>query len=89
MVAATGTMRASPSEREMTTDEFVAWFNRLGLSEADLARRLETTQPTINRWHKGERRPPPYLWRALAHLAAEMEAERSRPSHRLPPQEGE
>lgn len=83
-MAVPSTMRASPSEHEMTTDEFVAWFDRLGLSEAELARHLETSQPTVNRWRKGERKPPPYLWRALAHLLAELEAERTQPNRRLP-----
>jgi DNA-binding transcriptional regulator YiaG len=56
----------------MTTDEFKAWFVRLGLSETELARRLDVTQPTINRWSTGQRKPPGYLWRALEHLEAEL-----------------
>lgn len=75
-------MAAPTPERDwMTTDEFRAWFARLGLSETELARRLDTTQPTINRWRTGERKPPGYLWRALEHLAAELEAE-GRPKRR-------
>ncbi len=66
-------------ERDMTTDEFNAWVRRLGLSEKDLAARLETTQPTINRWTTGQRKPPPFLWRALEHLERELADERRRP----------
>lgn len=69
------------AERDMTTAEFREWFARLGLDEAELARRLNTTQPTINRWRSGQRTPPGYLWRALEHLAAELAAER-RPKRR-------
>lgn len=64
------------NERDMTTDEFNKWFRRLGLPEKELARRLEITQPTINRWTTGQRTPPPYLRRALEHLEAELQAER-------------
>ena len=72
------TMVPLSNERDMTTDEFNVWFRRLGLSEKELARRLETTQPTINRWTTGQRKPPPYLRRALEHLEAELIAERRR-----------
>jgi DNA-binding transcriptional regulator YiaG len=65
------------NERDMTTDEFNAWVRRLGLPEKELARRLETTQPTINRWTTGRRKPPPFLWRALSHLEAELQRERT------------
>lgn len=64
--------------RDMTTAEFNAWFRRLGLSEKELARRLETTQPTINRWTTGQRKPPPYLWRALEHLERQLIDEKRR-----------
>jgi DNA-binding transcriptional regulator YiaG len=63
----------------MTPAEFRGWVTRLGLSEKELARRLDTTQPTINRWTTGQRTPPPYLWRALTHLEAELQEERRRP----------
>jgi DNA-binding transcriptional regulator YiaG len=79
----TDTMVPLSNERDMTPAEFRAWFDRLGLPEADLARRLDVTQPTINRWRSGPpqgRKPPGYLWRALEHLEAELEAER-RPAH--------
>jgi DNA-binding transcriptional regulator YiaG len=62
----------------MTTDEFKAWMKRLGLTEAELARRLDVTQPTINRWGTGRRKPPGYLWRALEHLEAQLAEERQR-----------
>lgn len=67
-------------ERDMTPAEFREWFARLGLAEKELARRLEVTQPTINRWLSGPpqgRTPPPYLWRALEHLESELLKERS------------
>lgn len=68
----TDTMVPLSNERDMTTDEFKAWYARLGLSEKELARRLDVTQPTINRWYSGRRIPPGYLWRALEHLEAEL-----------------
>lgn len=64
--------------RDMTTDEFNRWFKRLGLSEKELARRLPTTQPTINRWTTGQRTAPDYIRRALEHLEQELKAERER-----------
>jgi DNA-binding transcriptional regulator YiaG len=72
------TMPPLGNERDMTTDEFNDWFRRLGLSERELATRLEMSQPTINRWTTGQRKPPPYLWRALEHLEAELQQERRR-----------
>ncbi len=59
-------------ERDMTTDEFNEWLRRLGLPEKELAARLDVSQPTINRWTTGRRKPPPYLWRALEHLEDEL-----------------
>jgi DNA-binding transcriptional regulator YiaG len=70
------TMPPPGIEREMTTDEFNAWYKRLGLPEKELAQRLDVTQPTINRWLSGRRTPPPFLWRALEHLEAELRAPR-------------
>lgn len=73
------TMVPLSNERDMTPAEFRVWFARLGLTEKELARRLDVTQPTINRWLSGPpqgRKPPGYLWRALEHLEAEL---RSRP----------
>lgn len=81
--AMTDTVVPLSPERDMTTDEFNVWARRLGLSEKELARRLETTQPTINRWTTGQRKPPPYLWRALEHLERELEEER-RPNPQPP-----
>lgn len=76
-------------ERDMTTDEFNAWFRRLGLSEKELAQKLETTQPTINRWTTGQRKPPPYLWRALEHLESELRRQRAAPGGRGMETEGQ
>jgi len=75
----TDTMVPLSNERDMTTDEFKAWYARLGLPEKELARRLDVTQPTINRWTTGARKPPGYLWRALEHLSGELDAERRAP----------
>jgi DNA-binding transcriptional regulator YiaG len=83
-----GTMAPASPERDwMTTDEFKAWFARLGLSESELARRLDVTQPTINRWSTGQRKPPGYLWRALEHLEEELERRR-RPAQRSGGEQG-
>ncbi len=73
----------------MTTDEFNAWIVRLGLPEKDLARHLEVSQPTINRWTTGQRTPPPYLWRALEHLERQLKDERRAGPSYSAPGEGE
>lgn len=39
-----------PEQDWMTPEEFKTWFVRLGLSQSELARRLEVKQPTISRW---------------------------------------
>jgi DNA-binding transcriptional regulator YiaG len=70
------TMAPASLERDMTPEEFRAWYARLGLPESELARRLDVKQPTVNRWRSGERTPPGYLWRALEHLEAELKRER-------------
>lgn len=76
-------MAPSIGQRDwMTTDEFREWFRRLGLSEVELAARLDVKQPTINRWLNGRRTPPGYLWRALEHLAAEIERDQRRERRR-------
>lgn len=71
-----GTMVPLSSERDMTTDEFKQWFRRLGLTQVELARRLDVNQAQISRWYNGIADPSGYLWRALEHLAAELERER-------------
>jgi len=71
-------------ERDMTTDEFNQWVRRLGLSEKELAERLNVSQPTINRWTTGARHPSGYLWRALEHLEAELGKERRSPPTTAP-----
>lgn len=67
--------------RDMTPDEFRSWYARLGLTDTELARRLDVDQPRIGKWRRGEVKASGYLWRALEHLAAELEAER-RPKRR-------
>lgn len=74
---------ASPERDWMTTDEFKAWYARLGLSEAELARRLDTTQVTINRWRNGRRTPPGFLYLALERLEQVLADER-KPKRRQP-----
>jgi transcriptional regulator with XRE-family HTH domain len=41
---------STPEQDWMTPEEFKSWFVRLGLSQSELARRLEVKQPTISRW---------------------------------------
>ncbi len=75
------------SWRPMTPDEFRVWFSRLGLSQAQLAKRLDVDQPRIGKWLRGEVKISGYLWRALEHLEAEMARER-RPKKRRAAQRG-
>jgi transcriptional regulator with XRE-family HTH domain len=71
------TMPPATHELEpMTPEEFRTWYDRLGLKQQDLAARLEVDQGTISRWLNGRREIPPFLWRALEHLATELEQER-------------
>jgi predicted XRE-type DNA-binding protein len=72
------------NERDMTPDEFRQWYDRLGLKQADLAKRLDVDQPRISKWLRGEIKISGYLWRALAHLEAEL-AEERRSKRRQPP----
>lgn len=75
--------------RDMTPEEFRGWYDRLraidpGLTHTKLATRLDVDQPRIGKWLKGKVAISGYLWRALEHLAAELEAER-KPKKRRPP----
>jgi transcriptional regulator with XRE-family HTH domain len=74
-----------PMCEPMTPEEFRGWYARLGLNQQHLAERLPVDQSTISRWLNGERKIPPYLWRALEHLAAEIERGRPPRTARRPP----
>ena len=39
-----------PRERRVSADYLRAWLDHLGLKQADLARRLGVTQPTVSKW---------------------------------------
>jgi transcriptional regulator with XRE-family HTH domain len=43
-----------------------------GLTQADLAKMLQTTGNTVARWERGERSIPPHLELALKGLATEL-----------------
>lgn len=76
-----------PQWRLMTPDEFRVWFDRLGLSQAQLAKKLDVDQPRIGKWLRGEVKISGYLWRALEHLEAEM-TRASKPKKRRAAQRG-
>lgn len=42
----------------MSPFEFIAWRNRLGLSQAAMAKHLGVTRETVNRWEKGKQPVP-------------------------------
>jgi DNA-binding XRE family transcriptional regulator len=52
----------------MTPTDLIAARKALGLSQAALARTLGVSLNTTNRWEKGERAIPPYLWLAIEGL---------------------
>lgn len=57
---------------EMTPEEIKNFRARLGLSRADLARRLPVPYRTLEDWEAGRRTPPDYLPRALADVEREL-----------------
>ena len=69
----------------MSPEALQAFKKRHGLTNPDLARALglpvyagrngSPIAPTISQWLTGKNRPPPYLWRALAHWAANKQEE--------------
>jgi transcriptional regulator with XRE-family HTH domain len=69
----------------MTDFDLRAFKKRLSLSNAEIARALglpvysgpngSLQAPVISRWLTGKTRPPPYLWRALAHWEMESKIE--------------
>lgn len=42
------------------------WRRRVGIGQAELARTLGVSTPTVFRWEHGTRALPRYLWLALA-----------------------
>jgi len=66
----------------MTKEELRLFKTRFGLSNARFAELLglpsymgkngSMLAPTISQWLNGKSRPPPYLWRAIAHLSNEL-----------------
>lgn len=66
--------------REMTGANVKTWRETRGMSQADLARLLPMPVRTLQAWERGRGAPPPFMLRALEHLAHELwrasEAER-------------
>ena len=59
----------------MTPDAIKEFRARLGLSRAELARRLPVAYRTLEDWEAGKASPPDYLERALRDLERELSAE--------------
>ena len=57
----------------MTGEELREWRARLGMSQEELARRLEVTRQSVYMWEKGDTRPPGMLRLALLWLEHEQE----------------
>ena len=79
-----GTMAPLAARLEpMTPAELKAWRREHGgISQAKLAEYLECSIFSIRHYEQGKRKIPPFLWRALRDLAAELEAERRLRCHR-------
>jgi hypothetical protein len=65
------------TERDMTPDEFAAWYDRLKsidptLTQVKLAKLLDVDQPRIGKWMRGKVAISGYLWRALRDLEREL-----------------
>jgi transcriptional regulator with XRE-family HTH domain len=73
----------------MTPEEFRQWYDRLGLSQRQLAKRLDVDQPRIGKWLRGEVKISGYLYLALERLeqilAEERKPKRSRRPTAPPP----
>ena len=63
---------------EMTGQELRDWRARVGLSQTQLARRLETTPTTISRWERDRNPIPPAIVILLGYIEREM---REKPEH--------
>ena len=55
-----------------------AWREARGLSQARLAELLPVNLRTLQDWEQGRFEPPPFIWRALEHLAIELPAKRKK-----------
>ena len=49
------------------------WLAAHGLTQAELAARLPVKLETVSAWVRNRNNPPAYLWRALEHLALELQ----------------
>jgi len=59
----------------MTPDDIKSFRATLGLSRAELARRLPIPYRTLEDWEAGKRTAPKYLRRALNDIARELAAD--------------
>ena len=58
---------------QMTPKELKDWREQRDLTQTALARHLEVSVGMIRKYEQGERKIPPYFWRALRDLGAELE----------------
>lgn len=83
------TMAPPGNELEpMTPDEFRHWMTRLSLTQVQIAERLETTQPTVSKWLRGQHEIPGHLRLALERLEQILIEERRPKKRRRPGQPG-
>jgi transcriptional regulator with XRE-family HTH domain len=61
----------------MTGPELKDWLMDIGMSQADLARSLDTSPRTVNRWIKGYAVIPPLILRHIAAMKRELAAIRA------------
>lgn len=59
----------------MNAKELDRVLDKLGLSQADLARELEYDQSTVSRWLAGERTIPPLVARGIRQAEARFDAD--------------
>ena len=64
----------------MTPEQIRTWHESRGLSRAEFAQLLGVSKRTVDEWAREDRRgePPPYFWRALEHLDAELKRKKKR-----------
>jgi len=67
-------MKPSDTTKASALANLKAFRQKHGLTQAQLAELLPVNLRTLQEWEldRGKGKPPPFLWRALAHLESEL-----------------
>lgn len=77
------TMASTINDGEpVTPQELKAWRDERGITQERLAELLESSLGRIRKYEQGERKIPPFMWRALRDLDAELAASPKAPKSR-------